>query len=689
MKHPSGGAASQPPPVAPSAPAPPTGREYLRDTFGVGGYLARAFPGYHPRLAQVELAKRVDASFRGSFTSLLDGPCGSGKSLAYLVPGIYHAVHSSRRLVVATATIQLQEQLYTKDLPMLRKVLPWPFRYAMIKGRSNYACTMEAAAVELHRISDPTRRDRARRLLQWVATPACDGDRSRAPDDVDDVDWRRFSVTSEECRGQGCPDEDRCFYNARRAAVEDAQVIVTNMHLLAAHLRHGTVLPDFELCVIDEAHELAEAVRGFNGSRIFPPLVEKIAEWTATGEARADAPTLAEDLRGLADDVFGEAGELVEAADDDHVGFPGTLDLALRSARPLADSVMDAYRAAGRVTRAWDNSQEREFGGKPGEDVLAARLAERKAERVATHLLEGLDRKDKNLAHWAELDGQQRVALVNAPIEVAPMLRRALFDHYPATVLTSATLATGRASFAYALRTCGAPPTAASYAAPSPFRFTEQCLFVTPPMPDPKQAEAAWREAVYVAIGDTIEASGGRTLALFTSRTAMLAAAQYLRRRFDAAHPILVQGEAPPGVLAARFRAETRSSLLGLRTFMTGLDVPGEALTTVVLDRLPIAPPGDPVQDAIRARVGGERYFQDYALPAAVVTFRQIIGRVIRTTSDVGAIVVLDPRINTQAYGKLFRDAIPPMQTALEVAAIGPFLAKARARIAARGGDPR
>jgi ATP-dependent DNA helicase DinG len=668
-------------------------QSYLREVFGTGGKLSEVLPGYKPRAGQVRLTRAVDDAMRVMHSVLLlDGPCGVGKSLAYLVPSIHHALRTGQRLVIATATIQLQDQLLEKDLPLLQRALGWKFSFTGLKGRGNYAC-LEAIEDLPADLGPPgPRRDSLKRLLRWIDDPACDGDKSHAPAVTDDRTWSKISVSPEECKKPGCPSQSHCFYERRRASLDQANVIVTNMHLLAAHLRHGRVLPEFGLLVIDEAHELADATRGFQSSRIYPGLIERVAAWCATSEdASYESPDLANVLRSASEEFFADAGSRVDAQrarsnDRSRSSFVALdPDDPPAGTRQFADAALDAARFSRRIVDRWDASEAKEMGEPAPHEVRDARVVERKASRLAGHLLELLDRKDSNLTHWSEVDKQDRVAVVHAPVDIAPVLARTLFATGTSIVLASATLATSGSSFAFARRTTGAPSSAKELAVPSPFNFSEQCLLVTPDMPDPKHAEAAWREAVYARMGDVIEACDGRTLALFTSEPMMKETAIRLRQRLGDHYPFLVQNEDSPASLTARFRAETRTSLLGLKTFMTGLDVPGESLTTVVLDRLPIAPQSDPIENAIRTRLGENRYFTEHAVPRAVVTFRQAIGRAIRTTHDVGAIVILDPRINTQNYGKAFRDALPSMPVARSIDEIPAFLAEAHATIARRG----
>lgn len=612
--------------------------------------LARAVRalGGDDRPGQRALASAVHDAVTGGHHLVAEAPTGSGKSLAYLAP----AVASGKKVVVATATLTLQDQLWHKDLPHLREHGGVEFEAAVLKGRSQYVCL---AKLDRARAGDalfderpgPTF-DRDIERLVGFATRSTTGDFAEV--DVADSSRRAASCAPMECPGATkCTDGDRCFAEAARTRAAQADVLVVNHALYCIHLASsGAVLPEHDLVIFDEAHGLADVATTAFGIDVTPAGLRQLTGRLRTvgvGKGDTDAIAAAADALDLA--VGNREGRIdpTEGAIGDALG--GAAE-RLASALPSIDAGSDPNAAA----------QTTQLG--------AARLAALRRMRDP-----GTDD-----VVWVE-----RAQLHLAPVDVATILGRRLFELTPA-VLTSATLGGGDRFAAFATR-LGLDPDEApgpvtltdaegetaefpglgyvDLAVESPFDFREQSMLYVPrhlPEPrDPKWAEAATEETTAL-----VEAAGGRALILCTSRAAVDRMAAALRADTD--HEILVQGETAKALLLDRFATDESSCLVATRSFWTGVDVPGPSCVLVVLDRLPFSRPDDPLALARRERAerAGGSGFADVDLPAAALVLAQGAGRLIRSRTDRGVVAVLDRRLATAGYRTVLLDALPPMK---------------------------
>lgn len=621
--------------------------DYIDDVFGPDGLLSAEFPGYAPRPGQVALARAVDRAMASGEHLLAEAPTGVGKSVAYAVPASHHASRGGDRVLLVTANIALQEQLTRKDLPMLRKVLPWPFTYALLKGRSNYLCLERLANGAPGRL-DPADRAQHVEVAAWAERTET-GDKSELPFVPHDRVWSRFSVGADECAGDACEFYADCHANRAREAAWAADLVVTNYHMLFADLeiRSRTAglacaLPDYDHAVLDEGHKAAEIARDFFGQDVS----EGAVRW-AGGMLGADARA---ELQVAAQPFF---ADLL-----DHRRSPA-YRARLRAPdaaawRPLSD----ALRAAARAYEDLEEEAE--------DEKRRRRFAARRSRALALRrqLESAMTLSDSAHVYFIEEEkGQAR--LCSRPVEVAECLRRGLFAHTRSVSVTSATLTAG-GTFDFLRRDLGAAE-ARELVAESPFDFPRQALIIVPPMPPPNAP--GFSDAVAEALAQVIGLARGRVLGLFTSyRNLQAAHGAALRTGYR----VLCQGEAPRTQLVDEFRRDVSSVLLGVESFWAGVDVPGEALSCVVIDRLPFQPPDDPVLDALQER--DPQCFSNHSVPRAIIQFKQGFGRLIRSTSDRGVCVILDSRVSTKGYGRKFLESLPDCRVTTDLADVRRFL---------------
>ncbi len=626
--------------------------------------LARAVRalGGDDRPGQRALAAAVHDAVSGGHHLVAEAPTGSGKSLAYLAP----AVASGRKVVVATATLTLQDQLWQKDLPHLREHGGVEFDAAVLKGRSQYVCLAKLdrarAGEALFDERPGATFDRDVERLVGFATRSTTGDFAEV--DVADASRRAASCAPMECPGAAkCADGERCFAELARKRAADADVLVVNHALYCIHLASsGAVLPEHDLVIFDEAHGLADVATTAFGIDVAPAGLRQLASRLRTvGVARGDSDALA-----AAADALDTALGNLEGRIDPTAGAVGD---ALGSAAERLASALPSVDAAADPTAAAQTTQ-----------LGAARLA----------ALRRMREPETGDVVWAE-----RAQLHLAPVDVARILGRRLFELTPA-VLTSATLGGGD-RFASFARRLGLDPDAepgpvtvtdaerdetvelpglgyVDLAVESPFDFrTQSMLYVPKHLPEPR--DPAWAAAATEETTRLVDAAGGRALILCTSRAAVDRMAAALRAETD--HDVLVQGESAKALLLDRFAADESSCLVATRSFWTGVDVPGPSCVLVVLDRLPFSRPDDPLAVARRDRAerSGGSGFGDVDLPAAALVLAQGAGRLIRSRSDRGVVAVLDRRLATAGYRKVLLDALPPMKRVVDRRIVTDFLA--------------
>ncbi len=627
----------------------------VTEFFGLGGPFADIVPGYRPRPGQVAMAEVVERAFRGRHHAIVEGPTGTGKSLAYLVPAALAGI----RTVIATANIALQEQLIKKDLPALNRAMGGKLNFAMLKGRQNYLCLdrWDKANDE-----DPLG---VAELADW-ASETCTGDMSELDFIPESRLWSKVSVTADECKGRKCSRYRDCFSNQARWSGKNAQIIVTNYHYLFADaLTGGAIIPPYGALVMDEAHKAADIARDFFGAQVREGTVPHLGR---LGKKMGGNLERLVDRALMENSVFfGKLRHLKKTTYKIRFRSPGVVP-----GGPFAEALIalaDAYGAAAAASGG-DADLSADFA-----------VAEVQVRKVAATVSDAMALKDPAEVVYFLEESKDRITLTARRIKVGPTFQELLYKNLQVVVATSATLTTGDPTrtdaFNYIATDLGMTP-AETAAVESPFDHRANTLVVVPEsMPEP--GDPSFSVAVAAAVADVVTLARGRTLGLFTSYRNLDRAAQTLRTTVveeDLPYRVFVQGDAPRTKLTDQFRADTSSVLLGTESFWAGVDVQGESLSCVVIDRLPFPSPEDPVLDALSAV--SRDTFQTYSIPRAIIQFKQGYGRLIRTTTDRGVIVVLDTRLLTKGYGKSFLRSLPaPSGYSRDLQSVEDFLAPA------------
>ena len=681
---------------------------------GERGGVARELGQYEDRPSQRDMAAYISDAYNDGGTVLLEAGTGVGKSFAYLVPALAWARANRERTVVSTNTINLQEQLVGKDLPLLQRALgdgDWQPTFALLKGWRNYLCLarLEQAVAGQRSLLEPEKQDELVALSAWAGRTSDGSLSDLAVHPTADV-WDEVSAEADLCTRLKCRHFDACFlFKARRRAA-DADVVVVNHHLLASDLavrqaqdnwEEAAVLPPYRRLVLDEAHHLEDVAASHLGIQVSSRGVRRLlARFERNGKGLA--PTLSYELSRSEDLLSRASLDLLQQR----------LLPALRDARRDSDAIFDRLHqrlegVPGGVLRIGDDfSQDSLWAEGLGRDLdatlgafkslkdhvetIADRLQgdevnERRQQliqecRAVVRRLEGVaDGLNQTLraaaggvpaVRWIARAGQkgQQVSLSSVPLDLAPLLRELIFDRLETVTMTSATLAAG-GDFGFLESRVGLSgedsPVTVREILPSPFDFGNQCLFGIPEdMPDPREDDQGHADAVCAVVRDLVHASDGGVFVLFTSHSALKRAAAELRGTLGARWPLLVQGEGQRDALLRRFREAGNAVLLGTDSFWEGVDVPGRALRALVLAKLPFKVPSEPITAARLERLEeqGQNGFFHYLLPHAALKLKQGFGRLIRSTSDVGVVLLLDPRVLRKSYGAMVLEGLPPAE---------------------------
>lgn len=617
----------------------------VRELLSAQGPLAQALPGYAPRRQQQAMAEAVERSLREAGTLLVEAGTGVGKTFAYLVP----ALLSGGKVLISTGTKNLQDQLFFKDLPVVRRALGVAVKTALLKGRANYLCLHRLQnLLREGRLNDRTQLAELRRIEQWAGVTRS-GDIAELPDVAEDSElWPRVTSTTDNCLGVECPEYQHCHVVRARRQAQEADVVVINHHLFLADLAlkeegFGELLPAANAVILDEAHQLPEIAGQFFGISLSSRQLLELGRDT-TAEALREAPDMAA-LREAAGGLERAVRELRLA-----LGPAGQREPWARIRyKPAVAAGLEAL-----AQRLEALQVELEPAAERGKGLQACL---RRTEAVRSRLERLMETEAGESVQWYETY-TRAFALNVTPLDVAELFHARLQGHRCAWVFTSATLAVGE-RFDHFARRLGLAE-AETLRLDSPFDYARNALLYQPEgLPEPN--DPGYTRGVVERALPVIKASRGRCFMLFTSHRALQEAAGLLEGRCD--YPLLVQGRGSRQALIQRFRELGNAVLLGTGSFWEGVDVRGEALSCVIIDRLPFAAPNDPVLaarlEAIR-RAGGNP-FLDYQLPQAVITLKQGVGRLIRDVTDRGVLVLCDPRLGGKSYGRVFLDSLPAM----------------------------
>ncbi len=633
----------------------------MEEIFGRSGLIAKHHKDYEYRLGQIKMAEAVLRAFEEKKHLIVEAGTGTGKTLAYLVPAIAAALGQKKRIIISTGTKNLQEQLMEKDIPFLQKVMPKKFTAAYMKGRANYACLYRVAKAENQPILEGlVEMDSFEEVRHW-ARESQTGDRAELVNLPENISfWSRINAKSEICLGQKCPDFEPCFVTRMRARAEDADIVIVNHHLFFADLNirgneYGRVLPDYSAVIFDEAHLIEDIAAEYFGFQISTFQIDELARDAdnlpiTDAIATREITKLAARIIGLADQFW---TRFVQGRGQD-----GRFPLLPNAfAQKVRDEIQPT--ALGEAYFALDSALEKL---ETAIDVYAEKMTEaeslvRRVRQTRFDLDFVCSQAEKNYVYWLERRGRG-MFLRASPIDVSQLLQEKLFDKLETVVMTSATLSSN-GKFDFIKDRLGLDTTKTdTMLAPSSFDYQKQAIIYLPKaMPEPRAPEFN-----QIAAGEIIKllnVTNGRAFVLSTSLSAMNALYELVSMRVN--FPCLVQGSMSKAGLLERFRKTPNAVLFATSSFWQGVDVQGEQLSCVIIDKLPFAVPTDPIV-AARTRFidenGGKSFF-DYSVPNAVITLKQGIGRLIRSSTDRGVIALLDSRLRTKGYGKDFLNSLP------------------------------
>jgi ATP-dependent DNA helicase DinG len=645
--------------------------EFIAAVFAETGPLAQSLTDYKPRAQQIEMAQAIASALESQQILIAEAGTGTGKTFAYLVP----ALLIGGKVIISTGTKTLQDQLFDRDIPLVRNALKVPVNIALLKGRANYVCHyhLERAQLEGRFMS----RHDVHSLQEIIAfaKQTISGDKAElsSVSETSPV-WSQVTSTRDNCLGQECPFHRECFVMRARKAALDADIVVVNHHLFFADVMlrdegAGELLPACNAVIFDEAHQLPEVATLFFGESVSTAQLLELAR-----DTRAEAITAAKDFETLPK----SADDLEKITRDFRLAFPpnaGTNSRLNAEALRQSDEITSGLKQLADAIEAFNEILQTQAERSEGLQNCLTR-----ANEIAARLGRWRDDADPNLVRWAELFSQS-VQLNAAPLDISEIFQRQLASHPKAWIFTSATLAV-RDDFKHYQAEMGLID-AQTRAWGSPFAFAEQALLYVPPnMPEPNTP--SYTEAVVLATLPVVKAAGGRTFLLFTSLRAMNEARDRLQQLFaeqNLKFPILVQGDQPKAELLDRFRELGNAVLIGSHSFWEGVDVKGDALSVVIIDRLPFSPPDDPV---VAARIEalnkqGRSAFMEYQLPEAIIALKQGAGRLIRDETDRGVLVICDPRLISKGYGRRIWQSLPPMKRTRDIAEVERFFSKADA----------
>ena len=618
----------------------------VRDFFAPNGILSQVHPKFEFREGQLEMAREVAAALEERKHLIVEAGTGTGKTMAYLIP----AVLSNRRVVVSTGTKNLQEQLFFKDIPMVEAIFGRPLKVTYMKGRSNYVCRQkvdEAARSESAWLDGMEEVNDFRIIRDWMPQTEM-GDRSelRGLPEHSPV-WMKLDARRERCTGQKCGHFENCFVTSMMRRAAESDIIIVNHHLFFADLAvkqedFGGIIPKYDAVIFDEAHEIEDVVGQYFGASVSNLQVQDAARDILDLGRRKEFHT-----NSLEDMV-----RSVVAASERFFGLFGEGEgrSSFRAHEGFLEDFGEHY--AGVIAALEMLATQLQLVEGSVDEVIPLH---RRVKSLQEGIQFFLESKDPRFVFWVERRGRG-MFLQATPIDVSTILGQKLFDEVPTTILTSATIAVA-GDFEFLKKRLGLM-SARSLVVDSPFDFQKQCLLYIPQhMPDPRNVGFTGQAAL--EISKLLRLSEGRAFCLFTSYAQMRAV--YERVGMEVKYPLLLQGTKPRNVLLDEFRETPNAVLFATSSFWQGVDVQGDQLSMVIIDKLPFAVPTDPVVQARSNQIqeaGGKPFF-DYQIPQAAIALKQGFGRLIRSKSDRGVLVLLDTRITAQKYGQVFFDSLP------------------------------
>ena len=630
----------------------------IKGLLGEDGPLAQVIPGFQVRQQQQDMLATVADALKNHSATVIEAGTGVGKTFAYLVP----ALASGGRVIVSTGTKTLQDQLFSKDLPIVKKALKTDTKTALLKGRANYLCTYRLRRAQSEgRFDDRRSLSYLQRIADWeVMTFAGDiAELNSVPRDSEI--WQHVTSTADNCLGSDCEDYETCFVVKARREAQEADVVVVNHHLFFADLAlkeegFGELLPSANAVILDEAHQLPEIASTFFSETLSSRQLLELSR-----DILAEALSHASDMPDLRDKLR-EFDKCI-------------MDLRLAMDKPGLREPWYKIKSKPAIEKEINHL------GELMEDLLAQLTVAADRSKGLESCLERMQLQQQRLTNlndpraetvqWYETYTHS-FSLVSTPLDIADTFKKHLESFPCAWIMTSATLAVGQ-SFDHFTRRIGmeAPK---ELLLDSPFDYWHNALLYAPPdMPEPQQADFV--PSVVDAAIPVIEACEGRTFMLFTSYRALNEAAALLKNAID--YPILVQGDSSQADMIKQFKKLGNAVLMGTNSFWEGVDVRGEALSCVIIDKLPFASPGDPVLEArIKSiREGGGNPFFEYQLPQAVIALKQGVGRLIRDDNDTGVLMICDPRLRSKAYGITFLESLPRVPRTSKIDVVKRFFA--------------
>jgi ATP-dependent DNA helicase DinG len=644
--------------------------DLIQKIFGEEGLISRHHEHYEYRPGQIEMAEAVAKAFEEKKHLIVEAGTGTGKTLAYLIPAVAAALGNKRRIIISTGTKNLQEQLMKKDIPFLQEILPKKFSAEYMKGRSNYACLYRIAKAENQPILEGLdEMDHFEEVRHWAKETAI-GDRSELVNLPENISfWSRINAKSETCIGQKCPEFEPCFITRMRERADSADVIIVNHHLFFADLnvrgnQYGRVIPDYGAVIFDEAHLIEDIAADYFGFQVSSFQIDELAR--DTDQLPITDSIVPRELTKHAAKILGLSEQFwvrftqARGQDGRYPLLPEAFNDRNRDGEKEPSPLGDAYFALDGALQRLETAIDAYSEKMPEAESLVRRIRQTRFDLDFI-----VTQAENNYVYWLEKRGKG-MFLRASPIDVSQLLREKLFEKVDTCILTSATLA-ANGKFDFIRERLGLEKDKTTVLlAPSAFDYESQALIYLPrAMPDPRSFEFTQMAAGEIV--KLLQATDGRAFVLATSNASMNALYELVSARVN--YPCFVQGSMSKTGLLERFRNTPNAVLFATSSFWQGVDVRGEQLSCVIIDKLPFAVPSDPIVAARTKFIdeNGGRSFFEYSIPQAVISLKQGVGRLIRSTTDKGVIAILDPRLRTKGYGRDFLNSLPRIRITSDI----------------------